>query len=86
MQVKACAARGGSLSSRHEEDRMAKRRHSRLFPWYVGTGIILAFELYIGLLYFGPACPAPALPQIMVLVVLPVIYLALMFVALRGQP
>ena len=65
---------------------MANRRHSRLFPWYVGTGIILAFELYVGLLYFGPACPAPALPQIMVLVGLPVVYLTLMFIALRGQP
>lgn len=65
---------------------MANRRHSRLFPWYVGTGIILAFELYVGLFYFGRACPAPALPQIMVLVGLPAVYLTLMFIALRGQP
>jgi hypothetical protein len=60
-------------------------KHSRLFPWYVGIAIIAAFELFVGFAFFGSACRAPAIPQILVLVVLPLIYLALMFVALKGQ-
>ena len=62
------------------------KQHSRLYPWYIGTGVIIAFELVVGTLFFGPACRAPAIPQIMVLVVLPVVYLTLMFLALKSQP
>jgi hypothetical protein len=61
-------------------------QHSRLYPWYIGVGIIVAFELVVGSLFFGPACRVPAIPQILVLIVLPVIYLALMFMAFRSQP
>ncbi len=61
-------------------------KHSRLFPWYVGIAIIAAFELFVGFAFFGPSCRAQVIPQTLVLVVLPVIYLALMFLALRSQP
>lgn len=61
-------------------------QHSRLYPWYVGIAIVAGFELVAASLFFGPACRTPAIPQLFVLVVLPVIYLALMFMALRGQP
>ena len=59
---------------------------SRLFPWFVGVGIVAAFELFVALTYFGPACPAPGFVQILILVVLPAIYLALMFLTLKSQP
>jgi hypothetical protein len=62
------------------------KQHSRLYPWYIGVAVIVAFELFVGFMFFGPACRVPAIPQILVLVVLPVIYLALMFMALRSQP
>jgi len=62
------------------------KHHSRLYPWYVGVATIAVFELFIGFMFFGPACRAAAIPQILILVVLPVVYLALMFVALRSQP
>lgn len=61
-------------------------QHSRLYPWYMGVAVIVAFEMVVASLFFGPACSAPAIPQILVLVVLPVIYLGLMFLALRSQP
>lgn len=61
-------------------------KHSRLYPWYIGVAIIIAFELVAASLAFGPSCRAPAVAQILILVVLPVIYLALMFMALRSQP
>jgi len=62
------------------------RHHSRLFPWYVGIAVIAAFELVIGLRFFGPACQAQTIPQLLVLVGLPVVYLSLMFLALKSQP
>ena len=61
-------------------------KHSRLYPWYIGVAVIVIFELVVGSLFYGPACRAPAIPQIMVLIVLPAVYLALMFMALRSQP
>jgi hypothetical protein len=61
-------------------------QHSRLYPWYVGVAVIAVFELVVASLFFGPACQAPAIPQILILVVLPLVYLTLMFMALRSQP
>jgi hypothetical protein len=62
---------------------------SRLFPWYVGIAIIVAFELIIGYLFFtqSPSCAAP-IPQLftLLLVVLPVVYLGLMYLTLKSQP
>lgn len=64
-------------------------QHSRLYPWYIGIAIIVAFEAIIGYLFFtaSPACAAP-IPQFftLLLIVLPVVYLSLMFLALRSQP
>jgi hypothetical protein len=60
--------------------------HSRLYPWYIGVAIIAAFEIVAGSLFYGASCRAPAIPQLLVLVALPILYLALMFVALRSQP
>ncbi|MDE2488289.1 MAG: hypothetical protein KGO51_12915 [Alphaproteobacteria bacterium] len=61
-------------------------KHSPLYPWYIGVAVIVAFELVVGPLFFGPACRAPAIPQMLVLIVLPVVYLTLMFLAFRSQP
>jgi hypothetical protein len=67
------------------------KRHSRLYPWYVGIAIIAGFELALGYLFLGPSCPCAAaspVPQVLftlLLIVLPVIYLTLMFLALRSQ-
>jgi hypothetical protein len=64
-------------------------QHSRLYPWYVGIAIIVAFELIIGYLFFAASAPcASPIPQLflLLLVVLPAVYLTLMFLALRSQP
>jgi hypothetical protein len=62
---------------------------SRLYPWYIGIAIIAAFELMIGYLFFasGSPCAAP-IPQLFVLLllVLPAVYLTLMYLTLRSQP
>lgn len=61
-------------------------KHSQLYPWYIGVAVIVVFELFVGFNYFGPACRAGVIPQTLVLVVLPVVYLTLMFLAFKSQP
>lgn len=65
------------------------KQHSQLYPWYLGIGIIVAFEAIFAYLFFAqsPAC-APPIPQLfaLLLIVLPVVYLSLMYLALRSQP
>jgi hypothetical protein len=62
---------------------------SRLFPWYVGIGVIAALEAIIAYLFFSASslCASP-IPQLFVLllVVLPVVYLGLMYLTLKSQP
>ncbi len=66
-------------------------KHSRLFPWYVGISVIAIFEVVVGYLFLGPssscvaAAPAPQVLFTILLIVLPGVYLALMFLALRSQ-
>lgn len=60
-------------------------QHSRFYPWYIGIAIIVAFEAIIGYLFFATSSPcASPIPQL--LVVLPAVYLTLMYMALRSQP
>lgn len=64
-------------------------QHSRFYPWYIGIAIIVAFEAIIGYLFFATSSPcASPIPQLFVLllVVLPAVYLTLMYMALRSQP
>jgi hypothetical protein len=67
---------------------MMPKPDARLYPWYIGIAIIVAFEAMIGYLFFAqsPAC-APPIPQLFVLllIVLPVVYLTLMYLALKSQ-
>ncbi len=64
-------------------------QHSRLYPWYIGIAIIAVFEAIIAYLFFfnSPPCATP-IPQLffLLLFVLPIVYLALMFLALKSQP
>jgi hypothetical protein len=69
--------------------RTMPQQHSRLYPWYVGIAIIAVFEAIFAYLFFAatPSCASP-IPQLFVLllIVLPVIYLTLMYLALKSQP
>jgi hypothetical protein len=65
-------------------------QQSKLYPWYIGMAIIAAFELVAGYMFLGPACPCSVSPVpqlfLLLLIVLPLIYLTLMYLALRSQP
>lgn len=53
--------------------------------WVIGLIIIAAVEAYLAYTFFGTACSAPVLAQFMVLIALPVVYLALMYITLKSE-
>ncbi len=59
---------------------------NQLLPWYIGLVIILAAVIYTGYLFHATNCQAPGVAQFLVLIVVPAIYLVLMFITFRSQP
>ena len=57
-----------------------------MLAWVIGLIIIAAVDSYIGYLFYVTGCQATGFAQIMVLVILPAVYLALMFLTLKKQP
>lgn len=60
-------------------------RRNRLMPWYVGAAILLAAVIYVGYQMFVVGCPAPTYLELGVLLVIPGVYLALMYLTLISQ-
>jgi len=60
-------------------------RRNRLMPWYIGIAIILAAVTYVGYQMFYVGCPAPLAVELGVLVVIPVVYLTLMYLTFTSQ-
>jgi hypothetical protein len=60
-------------------------RRNRLLPWYVGIAVILAAVFYVGYQMFFVGCPAPTFVELIVLAVIPVVYLALMYLTFTSQ-
>jgi hypothetical protein len=58
---------------------------NRLLPWYVGIAIVLLGELYIAYQMFYVGCPAPVLLELAVLIVIPLVYLILMYLTFISQ-
>jgi hypothetical protein len=69
------------------EDSMAKvaPQNNRLMPWYVGIAIVLAAVIFFGYQMWATSCPAPTIIQIGVLTVIPLVYLALMYLTFVSQ-
>jgi hypothetical protein len=60
-------------------------RRNRLLPWYIGIAIIVAAELVVGYEMFYVGCPAPVLLELALLIVIPVVYLVLMYLTFISQ-
>ena len=60
-------------------------RRNRLLPWYIGIVIIILGELYIGYEMFYVGCPAPVMLELAILIVIPVVYLTLMYLTFVSQ-
>lgn len=63
---------------------MAKR--TPLLPWYIGVAIILVADLWEASRLFSAACQAPDLVAPGVVIVIPAVYLAPMYLNFRSQP
>jgi hypothetical protein len=61
------------------------RKRNVLLPWYIGIAIILLVDVYVGYLMFATDCPAPPVPRLFVLVLIPGVYLVLMYLTLKSQ-
>ena len=61
-------------------------RRNPLLPWIIGLIIIAVVDIYIGYLFQATNCQAPGIAQFLVLVVVPGVYLVLMYMTLKSQP
>ncbi len=61
-------------------------RRNPLMPWFIGLVIVVAADLYVAYLFFTGVCQAPGIAQVLVIVVIPVVYLALMYLTFKSQP
>jgi hypothetical protein len=61
-------------------------RRNPLLPWIIGLIIIVISDIYIGHLFYATQCQAPAIAQFLVLIVVPAVYLVLMYLTLKSQP
>jgi len=60
-------------------------KRDRLLPWYIGLVVILAIVIWIGYQMFAVSCPAPSLIEAMVLIIIPAVYLTLMYLTFKSQ-
>lgn len=58
---------------------------SRLLPWYIRLLIIAAAVIYVGYQMSATACPAPTFRELGGLIVIPTVYLVLMYLTLTSQ-
>jgi hypothetical protein len=63
----------------------AVRRRSRLLPWYIGLAIVFPAVAYVAYQLRASGCAVPTPAVFMVLVVLPAVYLMLMYLTLTSQ-
>jgi hypothetical protein len=60
-------------------------RRNRLLPWYIGISIVISGELYIAYEMFSVGCPAPVMLELTVLIIIPIVYLTLMYLTFVNQ-
>jgi hypothetical protein len=63
----------------------AVRRRNRLLPWYIGIAIVFASVAYVGYHMYVNNCAVTPPTVFLVLLVVPVVYLVLMYLAFTSQ-
>ena len=61
-------------------------RRNPLMPWFIGLFIVVVADLYVAYIFFTGQCQAPVIAQVIVVFILPVVYLALMYLTFKSQP
>ncbi|MEQ8652109.1 MAG: hypothetical protein RIC87_06560 [Kiloniellales bacterium] len=54
-------------------------------PWFIGVAIVLLADGWVAYRMFAGDCPAPGFVEGLVVVVIPIVYLGLMYVTLKSQ-
>jgi hypothetical protein len=62
----------------------AKARNP-LLPWYIGIVIIAVLDIWVATQLFSSACQAPGIIATGVVVVIPAVYLVLMYLTFKSQ-
>jgi hypothetical protein len=62
-----------------------ERKRKVLLPWFIGIVIVAVADLWVVYRMFATSCPAPGIVEVIVVVVIPAVYLALMYLTLKSQ-
>jgi hypothetical protein len=60
-------------------------RRNRLLPWFIGIAIVVLGELYVAYEMFFRGSAAPSMPEVAVLIIIPAVYLTLMYLTFISQ-
>ena len=60
-------------------------KRNRLLPWYIGLIVIAIADYIVATQLFSNACQAPTFVSLGVVVVIPTVYLVLMYLTLTSQ-
>jgi hypothetical protein len=66
-------------------DNVTRGNNFPLLPWYIGLAIIAIVDAFIGDQFYRMRCEANGIAQFLVLVVVPGVYLVLMYLTFRSQ-
>jgi len=58
---------------------------NRLMPWYIGMLIVVSAVIYVGYQMYTADCTITAPVGFLVLLVIPIVYLTLMYLTLTSQ-
>lgn len=61
------------------------RKRNVLLPWFIGIVIVALADLWVVYRMFATRCPAPGIVEAIVVIVIPVVYLGLMYLTLKSQ-
>ncbi|WP_119419834.1 hypothetical protein [Desertibaculum subflavum] len=56
-----------------------------LLPWIIGVAVVILADIWVVQRMFATDCPAPGIVEAIVVIVIPVVYLALMFLTFKSQ-
>lgn len=61
-------------------------KRNLLLPWWIGLGIVAVADLWVAYKMLGADCQATGIAELIVVIVIPAVYLTLMFLTFKSQP
>jgi hypothetical protein len=62
-----------------------ERKRNILLPWWIGIAIVALADAWVVYRLFATDCPAPGFVEGIVVIVIPAVYLSLMYLTLKNQ-